>query len=95
MLLRAEDAIEKGSVDWKQVKEGRINNFQKIGNCQGTRVCRGPSCALSCLRAVAVDTGLKLPFKFSLVGIQGADINDGNRTLTVSGVSSASPTERC
>ncbi len=35
VLLRAEDAIEKGSVDWKQVKEGRINNFQKIGNCQG------------------------------------------------------------
>jgi len=32
---------------------------------------------------VAVDTGLKLPFKFSLVGIQGADINDGNRTLTL------------
>jgi len=66
VLLRAEDAIEKGSVDWKQVKEGKVNNFQKIGNCQ-----------------VAVDTGLKLPFKFSLVGIQGADINDGNRTLTL------------
>lgn len=32
VLLRAEDAIEKGSVDWKQVKEGKINNFQKIGN---------------------------------------------------------------
>lgn len=32
---------------------------------------------------VAVDTGLKLPFKFSLVGIQGADINDGNKTLTL------------
>lgn len=62
VLLRAEDAIEKGSVDWKQVKEGKVNNFQKIGNCQ-----------------VAVDTGLKLPFKFSLVGIQGADINDGNK----------------
>lgn len=66
VLLRAEDAIEKGSVDWKQVKEGRVNNFQKIGNCQ-----------------VAVDTALKPPFKFSLVGIQGADINDGNRTLTL------------
>jgi len=66
VLLRAEDAIEKGSVDWKQVKEGKVNNFQKIGNCQ-----------------VAVDTGLKPPFKFSLVGIQGADINDGNKTLTL------------
>lgn len=66
VLLRAEDAIERGSVDWKQVKEGRVNNFQKIGNCQ-----------------VAVDTGLKPPFKFSLVGIQGADINDGNKTLTL------------
>jgi len=66
VLLRAEDAIEPGSVDWKQVKEGKVNNFQKIGNCQ-----------------VAVDTGLKNPFKFSLVGIQGADINDGNKTLTL------------
>jgi plastin-1 len=66
VLLRAEDAIEKGSVDWKQVKEGKVNNFQSIANCQ-----------------VAVDTGLKAPFKFSLVGIQGADINDGNKTLTL------------
>jgi len=66
VLLRAEDAIEPGSVDWKQVKEGKVNNFQKIGNCQ-----------------VAVDTGLKVPYKFSLVGIQGADINDGNKTLTL------------
>ena len=66
VLLRAEDAIEPGSVNWKQVKEGKVNNFQKIGNCQ-----------------VAVDTGLNNPFKFSLVGIQGADINDGNKTLTL------------
>jgi len=66
VLLRAEDAIEKGSVDWKQVKEGKVNNFQSISNCQ-----------------VAVDTGLKPPFKFSLVGIQGADINSGNKTLTL------------
>jgi plastin-1 len=66
VLLRAEEAIEPGSVNWKMVKEGRVNNFQKIGNCQ-----------------VAVDTGLNKPFKFSLVGIQGADINDGNKTLTL------------
>lgn len=26
---------------------------------------------------------MKPPFKFSLVGIQGADINDGNKTLTL------------
>lgn len=39
VLLRAEDAIEKGSVDWKQVKEGKVNNFQKIGNCKKKNFC--------------------------------------------------------
>ena len=33
VLLRAEDAIEPGSVNWKDVKEGRVNTFQKIANC--------------------------------------------------------------
>jgi len=61
-LLKVEDFVEPGVVDWTKIEMNPNNKFKKLTNCNG-----------------AVDTGKKM--HFSLVGIGGSDINDGNKKL--------------
>jgi len=61
-LLKVEDFVEPGIVDWSKVEMKPNNKFKKLTNCN-----------------VAVDTGKKM--HFSLVGISGNDIHDGNKKL--------------
>jgi plastin-1 len=63
-LLKVQDFIEPGIVEWKKVEMNPNNKFKKLTNCN-----------------VAVDTGKKM--HFSLVGIGGTDINDGNKKLVL------------
>lgn len=67
VLLQLFDKIQPGIVDWK-----RVNNppFGMGGNMKKIENCN-----------YAVELGKQL--KFSLVGINGKDINDGNKTLTL------------
>uniref|UniRef100_A0AC34F5W9 Calponin-homology (CH) domain-containing protein n=1 Tax=Panagrolaimus sp. ES5 TaxID=591445 RepID=A0AC34F5W9_9BILA len=61
------DVIKKGTVNWKRV----VKYFRKLqGSFDQIQNCN-----------YAVELGKQL--KFSLVGIQGKDIFDGNRTLTL------------
>jgi len=66
VLLKIEDKLQPGCVDWK-----RVNT-------------REPMHRIKCVENTnyAVDIG-KEPMKFSLVGIGGVDITDGNETLTL------------
>eukprot|EP01121_Diplochlamys_sp_Union-15-3_P013330 TRINITY_DN4119_c0_g1_i1.p1 TRINITY_DN4119_c0_g1~~TRINITY_DN4119_c0_g1_i1.p1 ORF type:complete len:523 (+),score=101.08 TRINITY_DN4119_c0_g1_i1:38-1606(+) len=65
VLLRAEDKISPGCVEWKRVNQvAPLSRFKAVENCN-----------------YAVDIGKNL--KFSLVGVGGVDIVDGNRTLTL------------
>jgi len=61
-LLKVEDFVEPGIVEWNKVEMKPNNKFKKLTNCN-----------------VAVDTGKKM--HFSLVGIGGNDIHDGNKKL--------------
>lgn len=61
-LLKVEDFVEPGIVDWSKCEKKPNNKFKKLTNCN-----------------LAVDTGKKM--HFSLVGIGGNDINDGNKKL--------------
>jgi len=61
-LLKVEDFVEPGVVDWTKVEMKPNNKFKKLTNCN-----------------CAVDTGKKM--HFSLVGIGGSDVNDGNKKL--------------
>jgi len=63
-LLKVEDFVEPGVVDWSKVEMKPGNKFKKLTNCN-----------------VAVDTGKKM--HFSLVGIGGNDIHDGNKKLVL------------
>jgi hypothetical protein len=63
-LLKVEDFVEPGIVDWSKVEMKPNNKFKKLTNCN-----------------VAVDTGKKM--HFSLVGIGGNDIHDGNKKLVL------------
>jgi plastin-1 len=63
-LLKVEDFVEPGVVDWTKVEMKPNNKFKKLTNCN-----------------VAVDTGKKM--HFSLVGIGGNDIHDGNKKLVL------------
>uniref|UniRef100_A0AC35FXB2 Calponin-homology (CH) domain-containing protein n=1 Tax=Panagrolaimus sp. PS1159 TaxID=55785 RepID=A0AC35FXB2_9BILA len=61
------DVIKKGIVNWKRV----VKHFRKLqGMMDQIQNCN-----------YAIELGKEL--KFSLVGIQGKDIYDGNRTLTL------------
>ena len=69
ILLQAYDKVIKGSVNWKHVNKAPIN---------GSEISR--------FKAVentnyAIELGKQN--RFSLVGVQGADITDGQRTLTL------------
>jgi len=66
VILKIEDMLSKGCVDWKKVNQ------------------REPMLKLKCCENnnMAVNIG-KDTFKFSLVGIGGSDIADGNETLTL------------
>jgi plastin-1 len=61
-LLKVEDFVEPGVVDWTKCEMKPNNKFKKLTNCN-----------------CAVDTGKKM--HFSLVGIGGSDVNDGNKKL--------------
>jgi len=61
-LLKVEDFVEPGVVDWSKCEMKPNNKFKKLTNCN-----------------VAVDTGKKM--HFSLVGIGGNDVHDGNKKL--------------
>jgi len=61
-LLKVEDFVEPGIVEWKKAEIPPNNKFKKLTNCN-----------------LAVDTGKKM--HFSLVGIGGNDIHDGNKKL--------------
>jgi len=61
-LLKVEDFVEPGIVEWSKAEMHPNNKFKKLTNCN-----------------LAVDTGKKM--HFSLVGISGNDINDGNKKL--------------
>jgi len=65
VLLRIEDKLQPGCVDWKRVNQ------------------REPMHRIKCVENTnyAVDVGKEM--KFSLVGIGGVDITDGNETLTL------------
>jgi len=65
-LLKIEDKLHPGCVDWKRVNQ------------------REPMHRIKCVENTnyAVEIG-KEPLKFSLVGIGGVDITDGNETLTL------------
>jgi len=66
VLLKIEDKLNPGAVDWKRVNQ------------------REPMHRIKCVENsnYAVDIG-KNELKFSLVGIGGVDITDGNETLTL------------
>lgn len=71
VILRVMDKIEPGSVDWKRVNLNLpLNKFKCVENAN-----------------YAVDLGSGKepgsPFKFSLVGVGGTDIVEGNKTLTL------------
>jgi len=65
VLLKIEDKLQPGCVDWKRVNQ------------------REPMHRIKCVENTnyAVDIGKDM--KFSLVGIGGVDITDGNETLTL------------
>jgi plastin-1 len=65
VLLKIEDKLQPGCVDWKRVNQ------------------REPMHRIKCVENTnyAVDVGKEM--KFSLVGIGGVDITDGNETLTL------------
>jgi len=66
VLLKIEDKLNPGVVDWKRVNQ------------------RDPMHRIKCVENtnLAVDIG-KDQLKFSLVGVGGVDITDGNETLTL------------
>jgi len=66
-ILKIMDKINPGTVDWKRVN--KQEPMHRIKSVENTNY--------------AVDLGKKDPFKFSLVGIGGVDITDGNETLTL------------
>lgn len=67
IIFQLYDIIKPGHVDWKKV----VKKFKKLGGMMDQiQNCN-----------YAIELGKKL--RFSLVGIQGKDIYDGNRTLTL------------
>nr|WAW84882.1 fimbrin 2 [Halisarca dujardinii] len=69
VLLQLLDKVKPGIVDWGKVNDG--DSLKKMGgNMKKLENCN-----------YAVELAHKL--RFSLVGIGGRDINDGNRTLTL------------
>jgi len=67
VILRVMDKIVPGSVDWK-----RVNTKEPMHKMKKVENCN-----------YAVDLGKADPFKFSLVGVGGSDLVDGNKTLTL------------
>jgi plastin-3 len=67
VIFQLYDIIKPGIVDWKKV-HNKFSNLRKFME-------RLENCNY------AVDIGKQI--KFSLVGIAGADINEGNATLTL------------
>lgn len=67
IILKIEDKLSPGIVDWKVVNQ------------------REPLHRIKCVENtnLAVGIGKNEPFKFSLVGIGGVDISNGNETLTL------------
>ena len=62
VLLKLENKVQPGIVQWKQVKLNPKNKFSKVANCN---------------YAVVIGKSMK----FSLVGIGGVDILNGNKKL--------------
>jgi len=67
VILKVMDKVHPGSVDWS-----KVNTKEPLNKFKKVENCN-----------YAVDLGKKDPFKFSLVGIGGTDIYDGNKTLTL------------
>jgi len=67
VILRVMDKIQPGSVDWN-----KVNQKEPLNKFKKVENCN-----------YAVTIGKTDPFKFSLVGIGGTDIYDGNKTLTL------------
>jgi len=67
VILRVMDKVHPGSVDWT-----KVNTKEPLNKFKKVENCN-----------YAVDVGKKDPFKFSLVGIGGTDLYDGNKTLTL------------
>jgi len=67
VILRVMDKVHPGSVDWT-----KVNTKEPINKFKKIENCK-----------YAVDLGKADPFKFSLVGIGGKDLFDGNKTLTL------------
>jgi plastin-1 len=67
IILRVMDKIVPGSVDWK-----RVNTKEPLHKIKKVENCN-----------YAVDLGKVDPFKFSLVGVGGSDLVEGNKTLTL------------
>lgn len=67
VILRVMDKVHPGSVDWS-----KVNQKEPINKFKKIENCN-----------YAVDLGKADPFKFSLVGIGGKDLFDGNKTLTL------------
>ncbi|EMC95909.1 hypothetical protein BAUCODRAFT_34668 [Baudoinia panamericana UAMH 10762] len=85
ILLQAYDKVIPGSVNWKHVNKPPANAVKPVGQDEDEAYLTIGS-GMSRFKAMentnyAVEIGKQN--RFSLVGIQGADITDGQRTLTL------------
>lgn len=84
-MLQAYDKVIPGSVNWKHVNKPPANAVKAVGQDEDEAYLTIGS-GMSRFKAMentnyAVEIGKQN--RFSLVGIQGADITDGQRTLTL------------
>jgi hypothetical protein len=85
-LLKVEDYIEKGVVNWRKVEMKPNNKFKCVGNCGYAVNIGEPDILISDHHRMSVKmnvfcAGKDKPLNFSLVSIDGADIYDGNEKL--------------
>lgn len=77
VILRVMDVVQPGIVDWSKVNQKHpLNKFKKVENCNYAGLRQVGFTLTS-----TVVLGKQM--KFSLVGIGGTDIVDGNQTLTL------------